>query len=161
MDSNRSGPLDACVGIDDLCRKIPIHFCENLPGENPMVSKIPVVPENKAVREAYNRGYNRFENYETNSDAEEMAPISHFQESAEWANTVLPTLRALSGYEDQGNGTYTGRRDVAVIHEQDFDDLPIDGERMGADELLSSLVSIWQTGAYHATSGEERNPPEL
>lgn len=119
-----------------------------------------VVPEDEAIDEAYSMGYNRFEDYpfdpEEAEDADPLRALEHFKESAEWADTVAPRLRALAGYVDSGPGTYTVEREVVVVPSGNEDDLPRDGQKTGIAWVHSALVSAFDRGAADALLGDER-----
>jgi hypothetical protein len=123
-----------------------------------MTDKIAVVNEADVLDEAYSMGYERFADVadmEHGGDESGYA-VSHFKETAIWANNVAPSLRALSGMADGGHGTYQKRRDVAVIPVGSEDDVPAEASRIEADYVYDAAVNAFDAGAYDALEGNER-----
>lgn len=110
---------------------------------------IPVVVETEAKDEARAMGRDRFEGVEVENF--ENFDLGPFQSSAEYANSVLPRLRAMAGYGDAGRGTYQVDRPIAVIETGFEDDTPALAEiDTTAAHLYDELVEEWSTGAYEA-----------
>ena len=115
-----------------------------------------VVVLETAVEEAYRMGYMRFNSAdEIDSDEDIHMALDGFIQSAEWANTVLPSLRATAGYADGGRGTYQLARDVALIRHYEMDDRPIEAEQLNSSYLYDDLVDAFQYGAIDAMEGNE------
>ena len=89
------------------------------------MTTVKIIAEWDAKHEAYNRGYSRFLNRDL-VDIEEYH-FSQFTETAEWANTVAPDLRAMAGYDDRGHGTYQQEPEAIVLVEEPEDE-PAEGE---------------------------------
>jgi len=119
-----------------------------------MAQTIPVVNIDAAEEEAYEMGYDKFTGVA--ADVEGDFDLEHFRDSADYANNVLPSLRALAGHGDTGPGTYTVDREVAVIEYHQVEDLPAEGERAEAHHLLTELLEMWERGAYDAGEGREK-----
>lgn len=89
--------------------------------------------------EAYNMGYNRFQDSSRYLGDHEQVDLSLFKQTATWANNTAPKLRRLAGAEDiSGAGTYTG---------------------MGEDEAhrLEELIDMWEQGAEDGLRNNERS----
>ena len=120
--------------------------------------EIAVVKPQYAVEEAYSMGYDRFEGVDADTEGDfDFAP---FTDTSAWANIVLPSLRAMSGFADAGHGTYQEHRQVAAILPGDEEDEPAEAELYGAQSMLNVLVDAYRKGAYDAAEGAERSPPE-
>jgi hypothetical protein len=113
-----------------------------------MADTIPVVEEATALDEAYAMGRRRFEGIEL--DDPEDFDLGPFYDSASYCNHVLPSLRCLAGYDDRGHGTWTERREIALIPDGNEMDHPADAERMDSSYMLDRLVDEWTRGAYAA-----------
>jgi hypothetical protein len=112
---------------------------------------IPVVREAWVLDEAYCAGYERFDGGPT--DAEPHEALSHYRETATWANIVAPFLRALSGYGETAGGTYTDNREVAVIPEGDGDDHPAEATVVDGKHVYDAVQTAWDRGAADAMEG--------
>lgn len=113
-----------------------------------MTDTIAVVRMALALEDAYAMGYDRFEGMD--AEAAEGFTFAPFTDSATWANTVLPSLRARAGFEDSGHGTYRVDRQVAVIAEGDEDDEPADAELVFTQWVFGRLVDEYRRGAHDA-----------
>lgn len=123
-----------------------------------MTQETPVVVEEKAFREAYAMGYERFDGIQLYEGEEfDLAP---FTDSAEYANHILPRLRALAGFEDSGYGTYTGNRDIVIVSESDLEDMPISGDLTESHYLYNELVDEFRNGAYKAVDNSRTVAPQ-
>lgn len=117
---------------------------------------IGVIPEAETLDEAYSMGYSRFADADPVADGDEAAEhIEHFTESAEYANSVAPNLRALSGYVDSGPGTYTVERQIVVVPDGAEADLPRDGKHMALGYVFEIVHDAWRAGVYDAVLGNE------
>lgn len=92
--------------------------------------------------------------------------IGFFTESAEYANNTAPTLRQLAGYADHGFGTYTDKRDVLVVYQDDAEELATDAGFIDADmvwspDLFEKLHDSWLHGVYDAVELAAEERPEL
>lgn len=112
-----------------------------------------VVVADRVVEQAYNLGYDRFESVEADED---VVDLEGFRSGAEYANHVLPELRALAGYDDAGYGTYQQDGEIVIVDEADLDDDPIAGDSWTAGEYLSVVVDRWHDGVRDALEGRER-----
>lgn len=118
--------------------------------------EIAVVKQDYRLREAYDMGHQRFKDADLGDDD----PVTeHFKESATWANTVAPRLRAMAGLADRGHGTYQEDRQVAAVHPGAEEDEPAEAELIDARELYRAFVEAFDLGAYHAAV-EDRHDPE-
>ena len=106
------------------------------------------------VREAYDMGYNRFEGFRA-IDNEDPIDLSHFKESASWANNVAPELRSMAGNADRGYGTYNERREVIVTNTLESSHRQ-EGETVDSAELVKVVREAWDLGAYDSLDGEEK-----
>lgn len=115
-----------------------------------------VINEWRAKEEAYSDAYYRFSQGEEVD--EEDFQFSHFTESATWANTVAPNLRAMAGYDDEGYGTYQTPVPIVLVSEPD--DEPAVGQLVEEPwHFLDELHQAYQRGAFDAATGRERDPP--
>lgn len=114
-----------------------------------------VIVAERAEREAYEMGYERFEDQDSRGEVDADLDLTLFRDSAAYTNYVLPSLRALAGYEDGGHGTYTIGGEIAIVDEADLDDTPIEAETWTAGEYLDVLVDRWTDGARDACLGNE------
>jgi len=117
---------------------------------------IPVIRLWEARELAYDAGYNEFDGHADEYAEGEEIDLSPFHDSARYANDVLPSLRALSGHDDGGHGTYTMNRGVAVLEAHQDEDLPAEAERSEAGYLFEELLDVWHSGAYDALDRRER-----
>jgi len=113
-----------------------------------MTDDIVVVREAEAKGDAYSRGYDRFAGMDADLAAD--ADPAYFSDSAAWANHVLPTLRCMSGYRDDGYGTWQVDGEIALVENGDEDDEPAEAVTMLASDLQSEVVDAWYEGAYAA-----------
>lgn len=121
-----------------------------------VVVRVKVIDEWRAKEEAYSDAYYRFSQGEEVS--EEDFQFSHFTESATWANTVAPRLRSMAGYDDEGYGTYQTPVPIVLVSEPDDD--PATGQLLEEPwHFLDELVESYQSGAFDAATGKERDPP--
>lgn len=114
---------------------------------------VAVVQPFYAAEEAYRNGYQRFEGTDLPDEAE--FDLSGFRQSATYANTVLPRLRAMSGYADAGHGTYTENRKVAAVHPGCEEDTPAEADIVDATTVEKHLMQCWERGVYDAVEGRE------
>jgi len=124
-----------------------------------------LIPE--VMRDAYDWGYERFhlaladKRDLTDSEREEVAiNLDLYTQSAEWANNILPALRAMAGYSDpMGVGTYTTLEgDLEVIDPERYEDRDvkrIEGRAEDiAPEILDGLVDEFFQGAWDGATAE-------
>lgn len=102
---------------------------------------------------AFELGFWRF--YDMDPVDPETFDVSHFTETAEYANHVAPTLRQLSGFGDVHGGTYQKHRDVLVIDQDEADELAteagyIDADMIWSPELFDDIHESWLEGVYEA-----------
>jgi len=119
-----------------------------------MSQTIPVFKIDDAKEKAYDDGFEKFVAVPIDEPGE--FDLEGFRSSAYYANNVLPNLRALAGHEDNGHGTYTGDRDVAVIESHQEDDVPAKADRVMASDLMDEILRAWDRGVYDAANGEDR-----
>ncbi|TKX52866.1 hypothetical protein EXE44_05090 [Halorubrum sp. SS7] len=120
-----------------------------------MSDTIPVVHEADALDEAYKLGW---ENFEASPEAIEdpTEAVSHFKESAHYANNTAPTLRCMAGFRDHVGGTYQDPPEtVAVVPVGDAEDRPIQAEQMDPRQVLDAIHDAYHAGAYDALEGRE------
>lgn len=124
---------------------------------------VAVIPEAEVLDEAYNLGYQRFEDAETieEEDGNPYEAVSGFREYATWANNVAPRLRSLAGFVDSGPGTYTVGRKVVVVPEGNEDDLPADGKQMDIQYVHEAVLDVWELGAVDALEGNDHGENAL
>lgn len=115
-----------------------------------MTEKVNVVVIPEAKEDAYNMGYERFKG----SDDAENPDLSYFKDSAAFANHTLPNLRAMSGYNDRGIGTFT--ENVKVVTVENPEDRPMQGQLTESHYVFEELTEMWDNGAYDALTGESR-----
>lgn len=115
-----------------------------------------VVVADRVESQAYLLGYKRFEDMAEDEDDEFVVDLDGFRQGSEYANHVLPDLRALAGHNDAGHGTYRVGGEIVIVDEADLDDDPIAGEVWTAEEYLSVLVDRWHDGARDALEGREK-----
>jgi len=124
-----------------------------------------LIPE--VMRDAYDWGYERFhlaladEGDMTDKRREELSiNLDLYTQSAEWANNILPALRAMAGYSDpMGVGTYTTLEgDLEVIDPERYKDRDvkrIEGRAEDiAPEILDGLVDEFFQGAWNGATAE-------
>jgi hypothetical protein len=124
-----------------------------------------LIPE--VMRDAYDWGYERFhlaladKRDLTDSEREEVAiNLDLYTQSAEWANNILPALRAMAGYSDpMGVGTYTTLEgDLEVIDPEGYKDrnvMRIEGRAEDiAPGILDGLVDEFFQGAWDGATAE-------
>jgi hypothetical protein len=120
-----------------------------------MPEQIAVVKPHYAKEEAYNDGYERFEAMDIEESEDfDLAP---FQDSATYANHVLPNLRAMAGFGDSGHGTHTENRKVAAIKPGCEEDEPAEAELLASRHLIDELTNAWTAGAHDAALGREKH----
>ena len=108
------------------------------------------VNEQEAIESAYNLGYHLFEG--SIVVEEDNWDFSHYTDTAEYANRVLPSLRQYAGYgEGVGPGTHTANREVLL--ETDEGSVETTAQR-----VLDTLVDAFETGARDAATGSGQNP---
>jgi len=113
---------------------------------------IPVVVEPEAKESAYQMGYARF-SHEPDVPTDEHW-FGHYTESAEWANSKLPRLRAMSGAKDSmGVGTHTNHGEIIVVEYPE--DRPMEGRKAHSAELTDELVDMFRYGAQDKIEGKE------
>jgi len=115
-------------------------------------NEIPVIVEPEAKENAYNMGFNRFNEPQDKEIGKEW--FSHYTETAEWANSKLPDLRCMAGADDSGHGTYTQHREIVVVEYPD--DRPMSGEKTNSQYLFDELVEQFRNGAYDKIEGNEQ-----
>lgn len=119
-----------------------------------------VVKPYYATEQAYRDGYERFEGI--NTAAEEEFGLEPFRQTAAYANSVLPSLRAAAGFGDPGgHGTYTENRTVAAVKPGCEEDNPADAELVDSRHILDELQQAWERGAYDAVEGREPDPDRV
>lgn len=111
---------------------------------------------------AYEMGYQRFEGAQDDYPDEEPFELSLFTDSAEYANGHLPALRGLAGYTDAGYGTYRQDEKVAVITQDDAEEIAaeaghMDVETCMAGELLDEIWDAWADGAHDGAARLKKN----
>jgi len=112
-------------------------------------TKVVVLPE--AKESAYNMGFNCFEE---SHDVDDYW-FTHYTESAEWANSKLPTLRCMAGYEDSmDRGTYHGYQEVAIVAFPD--DRPMDADLVNSHYVLDELIDQFRAGAHDKLHGNDQ-----
>lgn len=111
-----------------------------------------VIVADRSEEQAYELGYERFDAVDVDEDE---IDLEGFRSGAEYANHVLPSLRALAGFEDSGYGTYQEGGEIAIVDEANLDDDPIQGASWTASDYLNVLVNRWHDGARDAIRGEE------
>lgn len=114
--------------------------------------------------QAFELGFWRF--YDMDPVPVEEFDIGFFTESAEYANNVAPILRQLAGHEDGGYGTFTQKRDVLVIDNDDADELATDAGFIDADmvwsaDLFDEIHDSWLEGVHEAVDLAAAKRPEL
>lgn len=122
-----------------------------------MTETVKVVDLHQTKEDAYERGYLRFEDAEV--EHPEEWGFHYFTESAEWANNVLPKLRAMAGYDDTEDGgvyagTYQVERRVVLVEEPR--DEPAEGDIINGRYLHDELVDCYRDGANDAALGREK-----
>jgi len=115
-----------------------------------MSDTITVVCEVDAKDEAHSMGYRRYADMDA-AEIVESWPI-HYTEHGSWDTHILPTLRCLAGYGDNGYGTYQQRQEVALIQDGDESDMPADAVVLNSGHLLDDLIVSWQDGAHTAVT---------
>jgi len=123
-----------------------------------MTEEITVVCECDALDEARSMGYRRYADM-TAAEIVAAWPI-HYSEHGSWDTHILPTLRCLAGYGDNGYGTYQQRQDVALIQDGDESDMPADAVVLNSGHLLDDLIVSWQDGAHTAVTDTLRQSDE-
>jgi hypothetical protein len=118
-----------------------------------------VVVADRVEEKAYLLGYRRFEGIGT-PEGEEI-DLEGFRGGAEYANHVLPDLRALAGHSDAGHGTYKVGGEIVIVDEADLDDDPITGETWTAEDYLNVLVDRWHDGARDALDADAEKGENL
>jgi hypothetical protein len=124
-----------------------------------------LIPE--VMRDAYDWGYERFhlaladKRDLTDSEREEVSMnLDMFTETAEWANSILPALRAMAGYSDgMGVGTYnTLEGTLEVVDPESYKDQEVKRVTGKAEdiapEILDGLVSEFFQGAWDGATAE-------
>lgn len=112
-----------------------------------MHDEVPVIYERKVLREAYDMGFSKFEGSEVEPEDFE---IGHYTESARYINNVAPKLRAMSGFDDAGHGTYQEPSSVVVVPPEHEDDEPMTGKVMSSGEVNNRVFEAFSNGAYDA-----------
>ena len=128
-------------------------------------NEVAVVKLYYAEEELYREGYKRFEDAPVDEDnpygPDAMIALSHFRESATWANTVHPKIRAAAGYGDGGYGTYQINREVAVVAAGCEEDRPARAGLVTAAVVEHILLSAWERGAIDALDGRDADPSRI
>lgn len=122
----------------------------------PSEHTVAVIQEADALDSAYQMGYDMFD--EPPAGGEPIEALGHYKESAEWANTVAPKLRATAGFVDSGKGTYNVLRKVIVVPDGSEHDSPADGVQMGIGHVKDAIFSAFDKGALDAMSGDSWDP---
>lgn len=118
-----------------------------------------VVVSHEAVGIAYHYGYNTVP--PAIDDYDPSAPDYH-KDSAVWANTRAPHLRATAGLADAGHGTYQVDRLVALVDAPD--DRPMEADLIDASVVFDSLVDAYDRGrrdALNDTAPDVPDPAEV
>ena len=109
------------------------------------------VTEEELLREAYEMGYTRALDVSAELPDDHDRAIEEvsrgfegYTGGASYANNVLPTLRAMAGYEDDGHGTYTRCNTKNVPYDR-----------------LARLVDAFRLGYEEKCLGNEKNPGEV
>lgn len=123
-----------------------------------MTDETAVVRPYYAHEEAYNMGYSEF--FDPQTPPEDEADLAPFHDSARYANTILPRLRAMAGCSDSGHGTYTGHRKVAAVKPGCEEDEPADAVLVHSAYIFEILVDAYNHGARDALVGNEKELPE-
>lgn len=116
-----------------------------------MTENIAVVKPHYTLEEAYQMGHDEFSELDLGPDAE--PDLAGFQDSARYANHILPKLRAMAGFEDSGHGTFQKDRKVAAIEPGNEEDRPAEAELVDASTVFHALVDAWSTGARDGMTG--------
>lgn len=122
------------------------------------MTTVKVIDEWAAKEDAYSEGYERFSRFD--GEETEDFDFAPFTDSAEWANHILPRLRATAGYDDVENdeqtrtGTYQIENQIVLVEEPD--DEPAVGELTDGHFFFEDLVDCYRSGAYDAATGRER-----
>lgn len=122
---------------------------------------INVVVADRAEEQAYELGYERFEAFENSADEQTELDLSAFTSSSEYANEVLPALRALAGRDDAGHGTYQVGGEIVIVDAANLEDDPITGDRRTTEEYVSVLVDRWHDGARDAFDADAEKGDSL
>lgn len=119
-----------------------------------MTEQIKVVKPYYILEQAYQMGHQTGHDARDTVDAD-IGPedLSHFKETAQWANNVAPELRAMSGFSDHGHGTYTDGGKVAAIDPGCEEDEPADAELIDAQHLFDKVVEAYDTGYLDGAEG--------
>lgn len=124
-----------------------------------MTNNIAVVKVDYRLEEAYKMGYGKFEDAEVGDP--EQFDLSAYHGSAEYANHVLPDLRAMAGFDDSGYGTYQQDRQVAAIAPGCEEDEPAEATLVDAHNVFERLSEAFTTGVYDAVAGNEPNAEQV
>jgi hypothetical protein len=115
----------------------------------PQSGDVAVVKPYYLTEEAYQMGHDEFKGID--ADSAEDVEFHHFTETARWANTIAPRLRAMAGARDPtGKGTYTDHREVAAILAGCEEDKPREADLVQSNRLYDALVDAYRTGALDA-----------
>lgn len=111
-----------------------------------------------AEEEAYSMGFDRFDQSlpDIDSNEDKRMAVDHFQETAQYANVVAPRLRAISGFDDGGHGTYQMNREVAEVKPGCEEDEPAPARITDARTIFNEVViDAWHRGANDALDGRD------
>jgi hypothetical protein len=111
-----------------------------------MNDTIPVVYESEALDNA--EALARTEYADIPLEALEADEFRVRTDSAHWANGIAPELRALSGFEDTGYGTYQQDRDIALVPVGCGDDSPAEAELLRAKQFSVDVFEAYRDQAY-------------
>lgn len=69
-----------------------------------------------------------------------------YSSTAHYANIVMPYLRELAGFKDDGHGCYQTRVEVVPVG---IDSDVHGGEPIGSEHILDEIVASFYEGVYH------------
>ena len=113
-----------------------------------MSETITVVTEADALDTAYQMGYSRYESMAAADIA--AAGSIHPTEHGAWDRHILPSLRAVAGFDDMGVGTYNSSQEIALIENGDESDSPATAVKMRSEAFLDHVIRSWRKGAFDA-----------
>jgi len=111
-----------------------------------MTDTIPVIYESAALDDAESLARSEYSDIPL-----EALQADHFQvrtDSAHWANGIAPELRALSGFDDSGFGTYQQDREIALVPGGCGDDRPAEAELLRAKQFSREVFETYREEAY-------------
>lgn len=112
-----------------------------------MSETITVVTEADALDDAYQMGYSRYESMPADEiAANRVQPTEHGIDDKH----ILPSLRAVAGFDDIGVGTYNSSQEIALIENGDESDNPATAVKMRSEAFLDHVIRSWRKGAFDA-----------